>query len=406
MATEPLSPANVQVLNGNEAAALACKLARVGLVSFFPIGPSDEVCEELVRMMKNGELNARVIDLQNERSAVNAQIVATQSGVRSIFATNSEGLVFAYQPLFWAPYARVPIVVAVAHRAMEPPTVITTDDHDTLIFRDTHWIQYYCENAQDVLDTMLQAYWISERHDVLLPAFVTWAGWEVSHGSFPVAVPAQEQVDRFLPPFQLPPGLDFLTMDFAEYYKTRPGFSRGYHPSYMELRFKVDRALNQTAKRAIQEAHEEYVRIMGRGYGGLLEAYKTEDADVIFVAMGNIAALAREVVDELRETGVAVGAVKLRVLRPLPDAELRAVLGRARVVMALDRNPVYALTQELRSALYGLEKPPLITGRVIALGGRDFTLADMRVLCEQAFAIARSGRLDRAVEWHLRVVRP
>lgn len=398
---------NVQVLTGNEAAAEAARLARVGVVAFFPIGPSDEVCEELVRMIRGGQLDARVLDLPNERSAVNAQLVATQAGVRSIFASNSEGLVFAYQQLFWAAYARVPIVVGVAHRAMEPPTVITTDDHDTLIFRDAHWMQFYCENAQDVLDTVLQAYWVAERHDVLLPAFVTWPGWEVSHGSFPVVVPTQEQADRFLPPYRLPPGQDFLTeVDFAEYYAKRPGITRGYHPAYMELRYRVDRALNQAAKAAIIEAQQEYVRVMGRGYGGLLETCYTDDAEVVVVSMGNIGALGREVVGELRAAGRAAGALKLRVLRPLPAAELRRALGGAKVVLALDRNPVAALTQEIRAALYGLHPAPLVAGRIIALGGRDFTTADLHELCDEAFAMARAGRVEEDVAWRFHVVKP
>ena len=211
MATQaPTAESRVVVMTGNEAAAEACKMARVQVVGFFPIGPSDEVGEALVQMMRRRELDARVIDLENERSVVNAQIVAAQAGVRTSFATNSEGLVFAYQPLFWAAYGRVPIVVHVAHRAMEPPTVIVTDDHDTIIFRDAHWLQFYCENAQDVFDTTLQAYRVAEDHEVLLPAFVTYAGWEVSHASFPLTVPPQTQVDAYLPRYALPPGLDVL----------------------------------------------------------------------------------------------------------------------------------------------------------------------------------------------------
>ncbi len=398
---------DTQILTGNEAAAEAAKLARVGVVAFFPIGPSDEVCEELVKMIRAGKLDARVLDLPNERSTVNAQIVATQAGVRSIFATNSEGLVFAYQQLFWSAYARVPIVVCVSHRAMEPPTVITPDDHDTIIFRDTGWMQFYCENPQDVLDTLLQAYWVAERQDVLLPAFVTCAGWEVSHGSSPVAVPTQQQVDQFLPRLQLPPGQDFLSpeFDFAQFYSKRPGVTRGFHPAYMELRYKVDRALNDTAKAAIKEAHQEYVRIMGRGYGGVLESYKTDDADVVLVSMGNIAALARNVVDQLRSAGAAVGSVKLRTLRPFPGEELRGLLGKAKVVLVLDRNPVYALTHELRSALYGMNPAPQIAGRVIALGGRDFTSLDLAELCYEAFQIARTGRAEHEVQWRFRVAK-
>ena len=96
-------------------------------------------------------------------------------------------------------------MVVVAHRALEPPAVVRTDDQDTIMYRDIHWMHYHCENAQDVLDTVIQAYRVSEDPSVLLPAFVTYDGWEVSHNSYPVQLPDQEAVDRFLPPFELPP---------------------------------------------------------------------------------------------------------------------------------------------------------------------------------------------------------
>ncbi|MBI2526005.1 MAG: hypothetical protein HYV93_08500, partial [Candidatus Rokubacteria bacterium] len=341
---------------------------------------------------------------ENERSVVNAQIVATQAGVRTSFATNSEGLVFAYQPLFWAAYGRVPIVVHVAHRAMEPPTVIVTDDHDTIIFRDAHWLQFYCENAQDVFDTTLQAYRVAEDHEVLLPAFVTYAGWEVSHASFPLTVPTQAQVDAFLPRYTLPPGLDVLETNLRELYGRRRTTSAGWSAEYMELRANVDRALNVTAREKIRAAHREFVQVFGRGYGGLAEGYQTEDAEVVLAVMGNVATVARDTIDALRADGRRVGMLKLRTLRPFPLEEVRAACVGAKVVLALDRNPVYLMYHELRSALYGQPGAPLVLGRVIALGGRNFTSHDMRELALEGLEAARTGRGEE-LAWRFRVAK-
>lgn len=404
MKTKP-AESRVEMMTGNEAAAEACKMAGVQVVGFFPIGPSDEVGERLVQMMRRGDLDARVIDLENERSVVNAQIVAAQAGVRTSFATNSEGLVFAYQPLFWAPYGRVPIVVHVAHRAMEPPTTIVTDDHDTIIFRDVHWLQFHCENAQDVFDTTLQAYRVAEDHEVLLPAFVTYAGWEVSHASYPLTLPAQSQVDAFLPAYKLPPGTDVLEADLREVYSRRRmmSVSKGA-PEYMELRGKVDRALNVTAKEKIRSVHKEFVQAFGRGYGGLAETYRTEDAEVVLTVLGSVATVAREVIDELRADGLRIGMLKLRTLRPFPLEETRAACAQAKVVLALDRNPVYTIYQELRSALYGQSNVPMIMGRVIALGGRNFTAHDMRDLALEALEAARTGHGEE-LAWRYHVAK-
>ena len=234
------APVKRSTLTGNKAAAHALKLARIQVLCSFPIGPSDEVSEEASRMVQRGELDAKLIELEHERSVMNAQITASQSGVRCSFATNSEGLLIAAQQLIFASYARIPIVVVVAHRALEPPAVVRTDDQDTIMYRDIHWLHYHCENAQDVLDTLIQAYRVSEHQEVLLPTFLTYDGWEVSHNSYPVELPSQEAVDQFLPPFQLPPELDFIkNLDFAAYYSGPRMSGYGYidvDREYMERR--------------------------------------------------------------------------------------------------------------------------------------------------------------------------
>lgn len=396
--------AQTRIMTGNEAAAEASRMARVQVVGFFPIGPSDEVGESLVQKIKRGDLDARIIDLQNEKSVVNAQIVASQAGVRTAFATNSEGLVFAYQSLFWAAYARVPIVVQVAHRAMEPPTVITTDDHDTIIFRDSHWLQFHCENAQDVFDTTLQAYRVAEDHDVLLPAFVTYAGWEVSHASYPVVLPEQRHIDAYLPSYRTVPGTDILDVDLREIYARRRTSSVGWVPEYMEMRAKVDKALNVVAAKKIREAHAAFLAMFGRGYGGLAEEFKSEDAEVVLVVMGNLATVGRQAVEELRAQDLKVGLLKIRTLRPFPDEEVLTACAAAKVVVALDRNPVYTLFHELRSVLYGQSNPPRVLGRVVALGGRDFTSSDMREIANEAFESMRTGNVAER-SWRFKVNR-
>ncbi len=406
MSGAPPAPAGRLALTGNKAAAEALHLARIQVLCFFPIGPSDEVGEELSRKIARGEHDARVIDLANERSVMNAQIVATQAGVRTCFATNSEGLLFAVQQLLFASYARIPIVITVAHRALEPPAIVRSDDMDTLMYRDIHWMHYHCENSQDVFDTVLQAYRVSEDHEVLLPAFVTYDGWEVSHNSYPVEFPDQGQVDRFLPPWKLPEGLDFLKVNFAEYYSTHHRMGGyGYvdvDREYMERRHQLDRALNVTAKAKVLKAHEDYTAIVGRGYGGLMEPYRTEDAEVVLLTMGSFSATSRLAVDMLRDEGKPVGLMKLRLFRPFPGAELIEALGGKKVVVTLDRNIIWALWSELRSAFFGEPAPPIILGRTAGIGGRDVTYYDIAQILEEGLSAAAGKKVD-IQRWHFHV---
>jgi pyruvate ferredoxin oxidoreductase alpha subunit len=395
-------------LTGNKAAAYAVKLARVQVLCFFPIGPSDEVGEEASRIIQRGELDAKLIELEHERSVMNAQITATQSGVRCSFATNSEGLLIAAQQLVFASYGRIPIVVVVAHRALEPPSVVRSDDHDTVMYRDIHWLHYHCENAQDVLDTVLQAYRVSEDPSVLLPAFVTYDGWEVSHNSYPVRIPTQEAVDAFLPRFELPSEVDFVkNLDFADYYSGPRISGYGFidvDREYMERRYQLDRALNVSAKTAIRRAHEEYQRLAGPSYGGLIESHELEGAEVAVVAMGSLAGTSRYAVNLLRESGKAVALVKIRSFRPFPSEDLVAALKGVKAVVVLDRNPVAAVYHDLRSALLGRPEPLQILGRVVGLGGRDVTYYDVMYMAEEALEAARRGRPEKPLDWHFEVI--
>ena len=395
-------------LTGNKAAAKALQLARIQVLCFFPIGPSDEVGEEASRMISRGDLDARVIELQNERSVMNAQCVATQSGVRCSFATNSEGLLYAAQQLIFASYARIPIVITVAHRALEPPAVVRTDDQDTIMYRDIHWIHYHCENAQDVFDTILQAYKVSEHPDILLPAFVTYDGWEVSHNSYPVMLPSREMVDRFLPSFQLPPEIDFLkNVDFSEYYSGARMSGYGYvdvDREYMERRYQLDYALNHTAKQMIHDVHEEYQEMFGRGYGGLLESYKADDAEVVLVGMGSLVSTARVAIDMMREQGKKVGLVKIRTYRPFPGRELADALRGSKVVVVMDRNTVSAVFHDLKSALFGESAPPSVIGRTVGLGGRDVTYYDIQYMVEEGLQSLDPGNLVPEQSWHFDVI--
>ncbi|MFQ6026773.1 MAG: hypothetical protein ACE5Q6_04570 [Dehalococcoidia bacterium] len=398
------TPAQRQALTGNKAAAHALKLARTQVLCYFPIGPSDEVGEELSRMIQRGEFSAELIELEHERSVMNAQITATQAGARCCFATNSEGLLIAAQQLIFASYARIPIVVVVAHRALEPPAVVRSDDHDTIMYRDIHWMHYHCENAQDVMDTVIQAYRVSEDSGVLLPAFVTYDGWEVSHNSYPVELPAQEAIDEFLPPFELPAEIDFVkNLDFAAYYGGQRMSGYGYidvDREYMERRYQLDHALNVTAKEVVKQAHQDYVQLVGRGYGGLIETYRVEDAEVAVVAMGSLSATSRYAIDLLRDLGKAVGLVKIRTYRPFPSEDLLEGLKNVKAAVVLDRNPVSAVYNDLRSAFFGQPNPPMVLGRVVGLGGRDVTYYNIMYAVEEAYTALRQGRAEQELAWH------
>ena len=354
---------------GNHAVSLAVKLARTEVVSAYPITPQTQVVEMLSEMCASGQLDARFIKVESEHSAMAACIGASATGVRTFTATSSQGLALMHELLHWAANGRHPIVMADINRAMGPGWNIWTDQNDSLSQRDTGWIQLYCENNQEVLDTTIQAFRLAEAVD--LPVMVVLDAFYLSHTSEPVDVPDPALVDAFLPRREARRKLD--TADpHAFNGLVRPD-------AYMEMRWDQQEAMRR-ARRVFDEIEADWRERTGRRWGAL-EADRAGDADLLLVTSGTITSTARVVIDRRREVGEKVGLVKVKMFRPFPTEDLRGLLRGAERVAVLDRNisPGHGgiFAEEIRSALYDvpLDDRPEIYGYVLGLGGRDVTPA-------------------------------
>ncbi len=361
------------VISGNYAQSYAAKLARVQVASAYPITPQTTIVEKIAEFVASGELKADFIKVESEHSALQACISASALGARTYTATSSQGLLLMHELLHWAAGARTPVVMGVVNRAVAPPWSIWTDHADTIAQRDTGWIQFYGESNQEVLDTTLMAFRLAEHPEVRLPAMVAEDAFYLSHTVEPVDIPAQEEVDKFLPPRELSSTLEVgQGMRLGSF--TGPDL-------YMEFRHKIARAMSR-ARDVFLEIEDDFARITGRDHGGLLPMYKADDADTVLVTMGTATTTARGVVDAMRADGHKVGLAKLRTFRPFPVAELRQLAGQVDRVGVLDRSFTFgaagAAFTEVAGALYTAPQRPLLRGFVAGLGGRDITAATVR----------------------------
>ncbi len=377
------------VVKGNGAVAHAVRLARAQVISAYPITPQTSIIEEIATMVARGELDARFIKVESEHSALAGCIAAASAGARTFTATSAQGLALMHELIHWAAGARLPIVLADVNRAMAPGWSIWTDQNDSLSQRDTGWMQIYCQSSQEVVDSVIQAYRVSER--VLLPTMVVLDAFFLSHTYEDVEVPEQETVDRFLPPLQLPHRLDL---------EHPAALGNLVFPDrYMEFRRKLELA-HRHALGVWEEVGREWGELTGRPYG-LVETYRTDGAELVFVTAATTASTARVVIDALRGEGLPVGLLRLRVVRPFPAETLRRLLGGRRKVLVLDRNCSFGhhgiFHQEVKSALYDLEpdRRPEVRGVIAGLGGRDVTPEDIREMITRAWA----GELDAPTTW-------
>ena len=374
------------LLTGNHAVAWAARLARPKVVPVYPITPQTPVLEKLTEFQAAGQFDAEVITPESEHSVMAACIPASLAGVRVFTATASQGLLLMHELLHYASGARAPIVMANINRTVASPWAFWPDQTDSIAQRDTGWIQFYVESAQESLDTVIQSFRVAER--LLLPAMVNLDAFYVSHALEPVRVPAQELVDLFLPPFAPEHRLDTAKVESWGNVVSQEMFHRH--------RQAIGEAMDQVAE-AVLEADREWSALTGR-MNGVIERYRCEGARSVIVAMGSMCGTARDAVDVMRDAGEAVGLVKVRLFRPLPVEALQAALAGVPLVLVLDRNysPGHGgvLHQELRAALYGMPDAPRIHGYLAGVGGVNVAPAK---IVELARAARQSDALPESV---------
>ena len=354
-----------QVAEGSQAVSEAVRLAKVQVIAAYPITPQTHIVEDLSKHCASGALNARFICVESEHSAMAAIIGAASSGVRTFTASSSHGLAYMHELLHWASGARLPIVMADVNRALGPGWNIWLDQTDSLSQRDTGWIQLYCEDSQDVLDTTLIAYRLAE--SVNLPVMIVLDAFFLSHTYEPVDIPDQKQVDAFLPPlsprFQLDPASPVCFNQFVA------------PQAYMEMRYNIQTAMQQVPE-SFRQIARNFKSIFGR-HPYLAEDIQCDDAEIVFVTAGTTVSTCRQAVDRLRRAGEKAGLLKLKMFRPFPVDFLRQILNGQQKIAVVDRNCSFGASgifaQELRAALYNAQAPPGIFGYIAGLGGRDVT---------------------------------
>jgi pyruvate/2-oxoacid:ferredoxin oxidoreductase alpha subunit len=354
-----------KVLEGSHAVSEAVRLAKVQVMSAYPITPQTHIVEALSEYCTDGTMAARFLLVESEHSAMAAVIGASSGGARTFTATSSQGLALMHELLHWASAARLPIIMAEVNRALAPGWNIWMDQTDSLAQRDTGWIQLYCEDGQDVFDTTLQAYRLAEA--VNLPVMVVLDAFFLSHTFEPVDVPDQDLVDRFLPPFS--PRIELNTSDpFALGQMAPPTV-------YMEMRHDIQKAMEQVPD-IFSRVEQEFAAIFGRSYGPV-ERVHCDDAQVIMVVTGTAASTCRKVISDLRSQGEKVGMLKLKMFRPFPTDLIRENLGSVQKVAVVDRNFSFGASgifaQEIRAALCNRNGHPPVFGYITGLGGRDVT---------------------------------
>jgi len=379
-------------IDGNLACAEAVKLARAQVISAYPITPQTSIIEYLAEFVNDGLLKAEMVRVESEHSALSVCAGSSLVGARTFTASSSQGLQLMSEVLYFVSGLRLPIVMAVPNRTLSMPVNIWCDHQDSLVNRDSGWIQIYASSPQEVHDYVVQAFKISEK--TLLPTMVCYDGFFVSHVSEVVDLLAQKDVDEFLPSTSdvHRPLLDPSNpMQFGEVV---------YPDWYPEIEYKKHTAL-KNSKAVVENVGKEFGERFGRHYS-LVDSYACEDAELVLIALSSVGSTSRWVVEKLRAEGMKIGVASLKLFRPFPEAELSEICKNAEVLAVLDRDIGYGTTgmvfPDVIRAFYNKKKRPNILNFIVGLGGKDVVPQTIQK-CVDISMDAKDKDVDEYVYW-------
>jgi len=367
--------------SGNVAAALGVQLARAQVIAAYPITPQTPLTEKLAELIEAGEMDAQYIPVESEHSALAVCIAASTVGARAFTATSANGLLYMHEQVHWAAGARLPLVMCVVNRGVGAPWTIWNDHQDSFSQRDTGWIQIYACDHQQIIDSVIKAFYIAE--EVSIPVMVCYDGYLLSHTYMPFEVASDDRVDAFLPankPSYVldpkePANLNTVTLPDVRqdiHGKTAHG--------YMELRYLLQEGLRNTLN-VVSRVEKRFEDIFGRRQDPYIETYKCEDASFIAVSLGSLSYQLRDVVDSLRDEGIKVGSAGIRLYRPFPDQAVASVFKNAAGIIVFEKAISYGfygpLYSDIKSALYNYEDRPFVKNYILGLGGREIKTKEL-----------------------------
>jgi len=402
MAFDKMELRDIEVWDGNFAAAQALRQCQVDVVAAYPITPSTPIVEGYAKFKADNYIEGEYVMVESEHAAMSACIGAAAAGGRVATATSSQGFALMVETLYQASGMRLPIVLNVVNRALAAPLNVNGDHSDMYLGRDSGWIQFDSYCPQDAYDLNFVAFKVSEDHDVRLPAMVHQDGFMTSHTAQGVTTLADDDAYGFVGDYKAMNDM----LDFEHPVTHGVQTEEDWH---FEHKARQHHDLMKVVLPKIQTAFDEFEKLSGRKYN-IVEKYNMDDADVAVICMGTSVETAREVAGEMREKGIKAGVVGIRVVRPFPFFEIQEALSNVKALATLDRSAPGGtcgmLFNEIAGALYNQAHRPLLSGKIYGLGGRDLTKAHLVDLFTELQANVDAGKVTTPLQQFIGVRGP
>jgi pyruvate/2-oxoacid:ferredoxin oxidoreductase alpha subunit len=371
--------------------------AQFDCVSIFPITPNTTLIKLIEERVAKQDPDApRALQYRpclSEEAGYAWLTGAAVQGKRAFMAQGSQSLAQIYEFMNINPGLHLPVFMLELTRSLSPGTTTKPDHTTTFRTSDTGEIILFGRGLQDNYDKAFLLTKLMESEGVWIPGRLVVKGFIDTHtltseNQGNLRRMSDEEARAFLGSPKNPHAFDrdenrsvgVLDMD-----------SR-----YAEQRQAMDEVL-QNARRNFPRVAEELSAVTGRPALRMVERYPAQGS-MEFCVLGlndpDMSA-AEYVAEELREQGVSCGVVSINLYRPFPAETLRECLKGCKAVALVEYNNGAgrqgggSLAQEVRSALYDLEKPPQLIAVQWGLGGR--AVYSLRASASKP-GMCRSGR--------------
>ncbi len=333
------APRERNFITGAQAMSEAVKRASVDMAIAYPITPQSEVMHLVGDLFADGHIKD-YYRAEEELGTMSAIAGAARGGVRMFTATSGPGLLRGIEAIASWPGHRIPAVLGVLTRVVNAPLSIQPDNIEMAYLLHCGIIMLHAENQQDVFDMTLAAFAIAEEVDVYIPVSVSTEGFFVTHAKGYVEMTPEDMALTPMDPYKAPvPAMD-NEVPPARIQRDAP-VQKSNFMSYL---------IHAVWQQEIYDSNRRAMKYIYKYLGGPIEVVNPE-SQVFILASGCAAAQAREAHRYAQIEGLSVGLVKVRSIRPFPEAEIIEALKDATCVIVPEHNIEGWLSKEVKATI-------------------------------------------------------
>lgn len=304
------------LMKGNEALAEAA--IRAGCKCFFgyPITPQTEISAYLSKRMP--KVGGVFLQAESEVAAINMVYGCAGSGIRCMTSSSSPGISLKTEGISYIAGADLPCVIINVQRGgpglggIQPSQADYWQVTRALGHGDFHVLVFAPSTVQEMADTVTKAFDLADKYRM------------------PAVILADGLLGQMMEPVAFDESTEIKLSDASG----KPWAATGHGN---KRKHNIINSLYLQAaelEEKVRARFERYEQV--KANETMAECYKTEDAEIVVVAYGSTARLAKSAVELARKEGIKAGVFRPITLWPYPEKEINEACKNAKKALTVE----------------------------------------------------------------------